>query len=188
MPLDTMPVTRARGSGRVAALTVDDGPAPATEALLDVLAELRVVATFCVVGEHVAAPGGAALLRRAVADGHALASHGWDLADLGARGGRSVAADLRRTDAAIRAALGDLVVPVRWYRPANGSWGVTARVAVELGMQPLGVLGTIGDWLTQDVPGLEADLRAAVRPGGMLLVHDGGGDRRGTVGRRCGPS
>ena len=54
-------------------------------------------------------------------------------------------------------------------------------MAVELGLQPLGVTGTIDDWRTQDVPRLEANLRAAIRPGGIVLAHDGGGDRRGTV-------
>ena len=54
-------------------------------------------------------------------------------------------------------------------------------MAVELGLQPLGVAGTIDDWRTQDVGTLEANLRAAIRPGGLVLAHDGGGDRRGTV-------
>ena len=55
------------------------------------------------------------------------------------------------------------------------------RSRVELGLQPLGVTGTIDDWRTQDVTTLAANLRAAIRPGGIVLAHDGGGDRRGTV-------
>jgi endo-1,4-beta-xylanase len=70
------PVLTAAGSGRVAALTVDDGPdRVATAALLDLLAEHEVRATFCVVGQEVLAPGGAALLRRTVAEGHLVAAH-----------------------------------------------------------------------------------------------------------------
>jgi endo-1,4-beta-xylanase len=48
-------------------------------------------------------------------------------------------------------------------------------------MRPLGVVHTIDDWRTQDVPTLVANLRAALTPGELLLAHDGGGDRRGTV-------
>ena len=129
------------------------------------------------VGAHVAAEP--ALLRRTVAAGHALANHGWDLRDLGSADEAEVTRSLVRTTAAVRSAVGE--VPVRWYRAANGSWGRTAAVAVRLGLQPLGVTGTVGDWLTQDVPVLERRLRRALRPGGLLLVHDGGGDRRGTV-------
>jgi endo-1,4-beta-xylanase len=175
--LRAQPVTRARGSGRVAALTVDDGPARDTAALLDVLAALGVRATFCVVGEQVRARPD--VLRRVVADGHVLANHGWGYADLGVADEAQVEDSLRRTDEAVRAAVG--AVPVRWYRAADGSWGPTAQVAVRLGMQPLAVTGAIGDWLTQDVPTLVGRLREALVPGGLLLVHDGGGDRRGTV-------
>ena len=75
----------AEGRGRRVALTVDDGPAGATTgALLDLLAELAVPATFCLVGERLAEPGAAALVRRMVADGHVLANHSWSYDDLGA--------------------------------------------------------------------------------------------------------
>lgn len=171
------PVVQARGDGRAVALTVDDGPAANTPALLDVLADLGVVATFCVVGERVR--GAPAVLRRTVADGHVLANHGWDYADLGAASEDQVERSLVRTSREIERAVGS--APVRWYRAANGRWGRTAAVAVRLGLQPLGVTGTIDDWRTQDVAVLERNLRAALRPGGLLLVHDGGGDRRGTV-------
>jgi endo-1,4-beta-xylanase len=176
------PVLTAAGSGRVAALTVDDGPdRVATAALLDLLAGHEVRATFCVVGQEVLAPGGAALLRRTVAEGHLLAAHAMTYADLGTWEPRMVREDLARTVAVIRQTLGDPTAPVPWFRAPNGSWGCSAGVAVELGLQPLGVAGTIDDWRTQDVPTLVANLRAAIRPGGLVLVHDGGGDRLGTV-------
>jgi endo-1,4-beta-xylanase len=175
-------VDRAEGEERSVALTVDDGPAGATtEALLDLLAEHAVPATFCLVGERVAEPGAAALVRRMVAEGHVLANHAWSYADLGAWSAERVAEQLARTTAAIRAAAGDDGVPVPFFRAPNGSWGRSAEVAVAQGMRPLAVAGTVGDWLTQDVPTLVDRLRAARRPGGLLLVHDGGGDRSGTV-------
>jgi endo-1,4-beta-xylanase len=177
-----VPVETARGSGRVVALTFDDGPEPGpTDALLDVLAAAGVRATFCVVGERVRAPGGAALLRRTAAEGHVIANHGSSYADLGDAPSSLVRADLLATLRDIREALGDDAAPVPYYRPANGSWGCTARVAADLGMQPLGLGTVIGDWLTQDAPVLAARLRAAVRPGAVVLAHDGGGDRWGTV-------
>ncbi len=48
-------------------------------------------------------------------------------------------------------------------------------------MQPLAVINTISDWETQDVATLTANLRAAMKPGEIVLVHDGGGDRSGTL-------
>jgi endo-1,4-beta-xylanase len=176
------PVLTASGSGRVAALTLDDGPnGAATTAVLDLLREHRVRATFCVVGSQVTAVGGAEVLRRTAADGHHLAAHGMTYADMGDWAPARVRADLEATVALIRDALGDSEAPVPWFRAPNGSWGSTAPVAARLGLQPLGVAGTIDDWRTQEVPVLVANLRAAIRPGGIVLVHDGGGDRQGTV-------
>jgi endo-1,4-beta-xylanase len=102
-------------------------------------------------------------------------------ADMGGWGRVRVRADLSATLRVIRGALDDPDAPVPWFRAPNGSWGCTASVAVELGMQPLGVTGTIDDWRTQDVATLTDNLRAAMRPGGIVLAHDGGGDRWGTV-------
>ena len=182
MPASPTPVLSASATGRVAALTFDDGPDPeSTCALLDVLRQNRVSATFCVVGSQVGACGGDAVLRRVVADGHALAAHGMTYADMGRWGPARVRTDLLANLAVIREALGDPAAPVAWFRAPNGSWGCSAQVAVELGLQPLGVTGTIDDWRTQDVATLTANLRAAIRPGGIVLAHDGGGDRRGTV-------
>ena len=48
-------------------------------------------------------------------------------------------------------------------------------------MRPLAVVNTIGDWMTQDEDVLADRLRAAMRPGELVLVHDGGGDRAASV-------
>jgi endo-1,4-beta-xylanase len=178
---DPGPLWRARRPGRSVALTFDDGPAGATtEALLDGLAERRVPAVFCVVGSRVATPGGGRTLRRTVAEGHLLGNHGWSYADLGGWPAARVRGDLVATQAAIADAVG-LPVRVPYFRAANGSWGRSAAVARDLGLAPLDVRNTIDDWRTQDPATLRANLRRAVRPGELLLAHDGGGDRRATV-------
>ena len=182
MRLTSTPLSRAAGRGAVAALTVDDGPNGAvTEALLDVLAGYGIRAVFCVVGHNVRAPGAAGLLRRMVAEGHLLGNHGMTYADMGAWTPDRVEADLAEVLGVVRDALGDPSARVPFFRAPNGSWGRTAGVAVRLGMQPLAVANTIEDWRTQDVPTLVANLRAAIRPGEVFVVHDGGGDRRGTL-------
>jgi peptidoglycan/xylan/chitin deacetylase (PgdA/CDA1 family) len=57
-------------------LTFDNGPAPGTTgAVLDLLADRDLRATFFVVGDRLDAPGGADLARRAVADGHRVGHH-----------------------------------------------------------------------------------------------------------------
>nr|BFF20436.1 hypothetical protein GCM10025730_39570 [Promicromonospora thailandica] len=176
------PVYAAQGSGDVAALTFDDGPNPGTTpALLDFLAEHDLTAVFCVIGQNIEADGGAEILRRIVDDGHVLCNHSTSYADMGSWTAEQVRADLVENLGIIRDALGDPGYPVPFWRAPNGSWGMTPQVAVELGMQPLAVRNTIADWETQDVPTLTANLRAAMVPGELVLAHDGGGDRAGTL-------
>ena len=63
--------------GRVS-LTIDNGPDPhVTPQVLHVLARKSVTATFFVVGERVAEPGGEALLTEITEAGHRIGNHSW---------------------------------------------------------------------------------------------------------------
>lgn len=180
----TSQVTTARGTGDVAALTFDDGPNPGeTDALLDFLATNELTATFCVIGQNVQADGGADLLRRMVDEGHTLCNHTTGYADMGSWSPDQVRADLTENLRIIRDALGDPSAPVPYFRAPNGSWGQTAEVAVELGMQPLGLGNLIFDWDGNDLSEetLTENLRGAITPGAVVLVHDGGGDRTNSI-------
>ncbi|WNM23677.1 polysaccharide deacetylase family protein [Demequina capsici] len=179
--LSVEPLAFAEGEGLVCALTVDDGPHGAdTERLLDGLAARDIRAVFAVIGEQIQAPGGEDLLLRTVSDGHLLCNHSTSFADMGRWDADAVRADMLDNLQSIHQAVGD-DVPVPFWRAPNGSWGVTAAVAVELGMQPLAVVNTIEDWVEQDPEVLATRLRRAIRPGEIVLVHDGGGERSGTV-------
>jgi len=91
---------------RVVALTFDDGPNGAdTSAILDVLREEGVHATFFVVGK--AAARQPQLLQRMVEEGHVLGNHTWDHAHLNVRTRARIARQLQRTDEAIRTATGE---------------------------------------------------------------------------------
>jgi endo-1,4-beta-xylanase len=181
MMIPVEPLATAAGDGDVCALTFDDGPNGAdTAAVLDLLAEHGIRAVFAVIGSQIRAPGGAELLHRIVRDGHVLANHSIDFHDMGALT-VDEARQRMRANAAIIAGVVGPGVAVPYFRAPNGSWGRTAEAAVAEGMRPLAVINTIGDWLTQDEALLTARLRAAMRPGELVLVHDGGGDRRGSV-------
>ena len=184
--LTETPVSHAARGGLdahvpICALTFDDGPNGGdTLRLLDFLRDRRIRAVFAVIGEQVLRPGGADVLRRTVADGHVLCHHSASFADIGEWHALAVRDDMLRGLAIIEDVVGDSV-PVPYWRAPNGSWGVTAPVAVRLGMQPLAVTGTIGDWEEQDPGVLAARLREVMVPGAVVLAHDGGGDRAGTI-------
>jgi len=181
MTLAVTPLATAGGAGDVVALTFDDGPNGAdTEALLDLLAEHGIRAVFAVIGSQILAPGGADVLRRIVRDGHVLCNHSTDFDDMGDLTVDEARERMRAAAAIIADAVGP-DVPVPYFRAPNGNWGRTPEAAVAEGMQPLAVVNTIGDWMTQDEGVLTARLRDAMRPGELVLVHDGGGPRGGSI-------
>ncbi|CAI5720017.1 unnamed protein product [Peronospora destructor] len=63
----------ASTSSRVCSLTIDDAPSSSTPAILDILHQHNVKATFFIISDHI--PGNEEVLRRIVQEGHALANH-----------------------------------------------------------------------------------------------------------------
>ncbi|GAA4903946.1 hypothetical protein GCM10023223_20580 [Stackebrandtia albiflava] len=162
------------------ALTFDDGPHP--DWTPKVLASLRrhgVRATFCVVG--VQARAYPELLRSIVADGHTLCNHSWRHSyDLGSRSESAIRADLERTNEAIRAAVPH--ARIGYFRQPGGAWtDRVVRVARELGMVPIHWSVDPGDWNAgHGAARIARDVVAHTGPGGIVLLHDGGGDRGAT--------
>lgn len=170
-------VTATGVPGRTFTLTFDDGPNPAdTPRLLDVLGNLGVSAVFCLVGERVREYP--ELVAHIAAGGHVLANHSLCHDDMEDWDAARVRADLAETSALISDASG---ASVPFFRAPYGHWGLTPQVAGELGMAPLGWQLAVDDWL-EPGPGVLVDrIRAGLAPGGVVLLHDGGGDRSGTV-------
>jgi peptidoglycan-N-acetylglucosamine deacetylase len=164
----------SRGPRRArAALTFDDGPGPSTPLVLDALADAGVRATFFVLGRQVERH--AATVRRIVAEGHQLASHGFDHGILVFRGPRHLAGQLRRTEAAVADAVGDDVL-TRLFRAPHGFRGpATWPTARALGYRMAG--WTRGVFDSAD-PGAQAIAQRTVRalePGAVILLHDADG-------------
>jgi membrane peptidoglycan carboxypeptidase len=171
------PVVRTAHGGRSLALTFDDGPSQYTSAMLDLLAQYHIPATFCVVGESVAA--NPAQLRRIVADGHALCNHSTHHDELGHATAERVRDDIATTDAAIAAAAPGSTVT--YFRAPYGDWGVSAKVAQDLRHTPVGWSVDPDDWTMPGVEEIVSRIEHQLTPGVVVLVHDGGGDRHQTV-------
>ncbi len=170
---------RATGSKAVA-LTFDDGPSPKfTPELLALLKQNHVHATFCLVGVEAAAYP--ALVRQIVADGHTLCDHSWHHEfKLGTETPALIRANMLRTlDAIHHAAPG---APVRYFRQPGGEWTLRdVQVATALGMRPLDWSVDPQDWRKPGAQVIFNKVTATTRPGAIVLMHDGGGDRTGTI-------
>ncbi|MGK5737503.1 polysaccharide deacetylase family protein [Micromonospora sp. URMC 103] len=176
----TLPAGLRRTTGvRPVALTFDDGPSPAwTPKILDRLRAAHVTATFCLVGSEVRRHP--ELVRRIVREGHQLCNHSWrhDL-DLGRRPVNEIRADLARTNKAIQAAAPGAAIA--FYRQPGGQWTPeVVAVAKDLGMRPLHWSVDPQDWDKPPAGTITKRVLKAVRPGAIVLLHDGGGDRAAT--------
>jgi membrane peptidoglycan carboxypeptidase len=171
------PVVHTAHSGRRLALTFDDGPSADTPAVLDLLKRYDIKATFCVVGENVG--WYPQIVRRIVAEGHELCNHSLHHDDLGIVPTSKSRADIVATDEAIgRAAPGSTVT---FYRAPYGDFGPTAKVAALLGHTPLGWLVDPDDWTLPGADAIASRIAGQLTPRAVVLVHDGGGDRKQTV-------
>ncbi|GGM42943.1 hypothetical protein GCM10011608_29540 [Micromonospora sonchi] len=184
-PLRPLPAKLPAGLVRTtgvpeAALTFDDGPDPVwTPKVLDRLKKAKVTATFCVVGTQVRKHP--ELVRRIVREGHQLCNHSWrhDL-DLARRPVAEIRADLVRTNKEIRRAVPDAEVP--FYRQPGGRWTAeVVKVARELGMRSLHWTVDPKDWAKPTAATIKKRVKRSARPGAVVLLHDGGGDRAATL-------
>ena len=167
-------------SGNWVALTFDDGPDPTyTPQVLAILRQYQIRATFCLVGREVRAYPD--LVREIVADGHRLCDHTMthdehlpDKSDVRIRW------EVLTTLDEIHKVVPGVEVP--YYRAPGGNF--TRRVnslVAGWGLQPLGWSVDPRDWSRPGVTAIIKTVDRQLKPCGVILFHDAGGDRSETV-------
>ena len=164
------PATRKR-----IALTFDDGPSSFTARILDVLEVQDVRATFFVEGRKVA--GHEDLLKRMLDAGHVIGNHSFDHVSL-AKADRAALRQIDDTQAAIRTATG--FTPCL-LRPPFGLGSRTLLRALSR-RHLTSTLWSVNprDFQTPGTATIKRRVLAGVKPGAIILTHDGGGDRSQT--------
>ena len=157
---------------RRVALTFDDGPNPdATPRILDTLAEYGARATFFVLGGH--AERWPELVYRMEAEGHEVGNHGYFHRKLHLKRPRYVKRDIKLGATAIERSG---AASPRFFRPPHGfrsPW--VSGIAASMGQRTVG--WSLGVW-DSDTPGVKAIVERTVqgvRPGSIVLLHDGDG-------------
>ena len=155
------------------ALTFDDGPDPeVTPRVLDLLAAHGISATFFVIGRN--AERAPELIRRIRAEGHALGLHGYSHSRLFPCWSRArVRADLQRNAALLADLTGE--APPTCFRPPMGLRNPLIGGAVrDLGLTCVTWTANARDTrVGSSTTDLLARLRPGLRPGGILVLHDG---------------
>jgi len=162
---------------KVIALTFDDGPWPNTTAkVLDILKKNRIKSTFFVVGQNV--KNYPDLTKQIVADGHIIANHTWHhwYHQMNAQ---AAAYEVANTTDIIYQTTG---VKTSLFRPPGGI--MNNGVAAYAKNNKYAVIMWSADSMDYSrpaVPRLMNNIFREAKPGGIVLMHDGGGDRSHTV-------
>jgi peptidoglycan/xylan/chitin deacetylase (PgdA/CDA1 family) len=173
--LDPDVVLRVDTTKRLIALTIDDAPHPeVTPGILRVLREHRTHATFFIIGSH--AEAHRELVESIRSAGHELANHLFTDRMSASLSDEEFVEELQKTDRLIQ----PLRSP-RWCRPGSGV--ITKRIARIMrmnGYTPVAATAYPIDLRTS------VDLTARqflenVRPGAVLVLHDGRPDRKRTI-------
>jgi peptidoglycan/xylan/chitin deacetylase (PgdA/CDA1 family) len=170
-PVDALIRKTKTGGSRVVALTFDDGPDQWTAAILAVLAARDIPATFFVLGGNVSSESQIQRLRDA---GHEVGNHTWGHPNLTTLSAEQVRREIERTD--------DVIGGSTYFRPPGGNYNsmVAAQVGA-LGKQLILWNVDTRDWENRNADAILAHVKAETRPGSIILMHDGGGDRSATV-------
>ena len=159
------------------ALTFDDGPDQSTADVLTALEHARAPATFFLIGRQIAARQ--ALVRRELADGDAVGDHTFNHPDL-TRNPGVAATEISRTATAIRDATGGYR-PCLFRAPYGAVDGPLFDLVRGMGMTTIGWDVDPRDWSSPGTDAIVDRVLDAVKPGAIVIMHDGGGPRGETV-------
>ncbi len=173
-PLPPVPVTE-----KLVALTFDDGPWPTTPEVLRILRDKNVKATFCVVTRQLVGPR-LATAKAALADGNHLCNHTVNHDEkLPTKPQKTIDDEIIGADAQLRDRLG---LHPTYFRPPGGSLG-PAVVATARAQGHQVLLWTVDtkDYTKPPPEAIVSTAMSEVKPGAVILMHDGGGDRSHTI-------
>jgi peptidoglycan/xylan/chitin deacetylase (PgdA/CDA1 family) len=163
---------------RVVALTFDDGPSPEwTPFVLAILRNFGTKATFCVIGYNVARYPD--LVRQIAIEGHTLCNHTAHHALLDQLPVDAITAEISEGAAGIRALTGH--DPQFLRAPGGRLSDDVIDIAHRHGHRVVGWNVDPEDYRRPAPEVIRDRILGSVRPGAVVVLHDGGGDRSHTV-------
>jgi len=171
-------IKRINTDQKVVALTFDDDPNPPyTKKLLKVLAEKGVEATFFLIGKQIDLhPETACQIIKA---GHELGGHSNDWEPLAFRKRKYVEGQLDQME---RAFTNIGITNLTLFRPPEGflfPW--QNSILDKRKLKHISADVVVGDWKEIDPDTIYDRVLKKVRPGSIIVLHDGGGNRSATI-------
>ncbi|MEH2049995.1 polysaccharide deacetylase family protein [Nostoc sp.] len=174
---ETIEAAKLTPDQKVIALTFDDGPWPeSTAQVLDILKQNQIKGTFFLIGQNV--KNYPSLVKREIAEGHVIGNHTWHhwYQFLNPQ---AAAYEIDHTADLIYQLTG---IKTNLFRPPGGIMhnGVAAYARNSKYAIVLWSSDSV-DYSRPAVPKLINNVFRRAKPGGIVLMHDGGGNRSKTV-------
>ena len=160
---------RVSGAGRRVALTFDDGGAGPWASMLSTLKAYHAHATFFPLGPW--AQASPSLMRRTIAEGNAIGSHGWTHTAMTRQSYSGVRGEWIRSEAPWWNAAG--ATPVPYCRPPGGDYnGSTVAASGSAGFTRV-ILWDVDprDWSEPGSAVIAQRVLSAVHPGAIVVMH-----------------
>ena len=156
---------------KVVALTFDDGPSAYTEAFLTVLRREHVHGTFFEVGQEM--PGREDAMRRILREGSEIGDHTMNHVEYPGQSQIAGAAASVKAATHFQPCL---------FRPPGGAVNSSViATAGAAGMETILWDVDPADWTAPGSAAVYSRVVGTAQPGSIILMHDGGGDRSGTL-------
>jgi peptidoglycan/xylan/chitin deacetylase (PgdA/CDA1 family) len=162
----------------VVSLTFDDGPHPEfTPPILDILRDKGAKATFFELGRQAEAHPD--LVRRIVAEGHTIGNHTWNHVHLRGLSEDRFRFEVDHSAEVLQSISGQEVVCTR--PPYGDADPATVQRLAAHGQASVVWSADSQDYEKPGVAAIVANALKGLRPGGIILFHDGGGNRAQTI-------
>jgi peptidoglycan-N-acetylglucosamine deacetylase len=164
-------VTNGPRDRKALALSFDDGPSEYTPGFLDVLREKGVDGTFFEIGQEM--PGREDTMRQILAEGSEIGDHTMNHVEY--PGYSQIAGAAARIESYTH------FEPCLFRPPGGGVDSSVIAAAGSLGMRTITWDVDPADWSNPGSGAVYSRIVGAAQPGSIVLMHDGGGDRGGTL-------
>lgn len=175
-PIETeKPVDGAKNKcEKCIALTFDDGPdSRYTTAILDILKEKKVKATFFVVGLQVSKfPE---VLKRIDEEGHSIGNHTYNHKDLSKLSKEQILKEMTTADAEIEKAIG--YTPTLFRAPYGAVNDALMEIMKEYNRESILWNIDTRDWAGTSAADMQKMIKKQAKPNGIILMHSFGGKK-----------
>jgi peptidoglycan/xylan/chitin deacetylase (PgdA/CDA1 family) len=159
------------------ALTFDDGPSLYTLSILRILERYGIKATFFMIGKHIERYP--QIVKQVASKGHLIGNHSYNHLKLKGKPESQLDFEVNKTAILISKLTSKNCY---WFRPPMGSfdYNLISYLRAKNYQISLWTVDSV-DWKDQNPYGIYKRVISNLNPGDVILLHDGGGPRHGTV-------